>query len=617
MPLRSTPQVLSSRKQRGISTLFAIMSFSIFLATLSVVEVGNFMWEKGRAQRIADMAALNAARTMQQGINTGFVNALAAQNGLGDDETLTLTCMLGPDYSALAEGAPTPAAVAVASEDCSDVNVVQARVQKAVPTLFPFTGAFTGDMTVDVTAQATLTPTVTGTVSSSLLRVSNGLLPIQAALLTGQQIVTADVDLTLLQLATELGLNSADELVGPDADPVTGGALLTAALAASGVDALAVDPALLGGLQDLLSNDAAVNLNDIFQVQGDQGLLSVANISLNTLLRAVSLSVLGAENPLGINLAPDGITLDSADSQLLSSFEITGIDGISVQILEPPKVFIAEKRPYQDVIAFESVDQLAIFIDIEIGGGNGVINALKNALKNTAGVNVESTFHIRLRMGVGEGAAQVSNLVCSLPQTDNQIDVAVSPQVVRVELCPCDNDPGSTNPMDLLSLSVTGSPSGGLLGGLLNQVLNILNVIDPLLDTDDTVLTLQNNGDPEEDPAFTLGQAETFLGTDYPFVKTGQASVADTFDLDHTLSGLGNSDYVIAVKNNGGVAQSIINSSANSVNGFVNSSTAALGPALNQVGGVLDTVLATLGVELVPVVATIDSVNCENAILTQ
>lgn len=269
------------------------------------------------------------------------------------------------------------------------------------------------------------------------------------------------------------------------------------------------------------------------------------------------------------------------------------------------------------MVAFETVDQLALFVDLNVSGGEGLLQSITQVITNTLGLTATTEFKLRLRLSAAQGAVEVSDLTCSLPQSDNQISMAVSSQVVQVELCPCDNDPGSSNPMDLLRLGISGSPSGGLVGGLLGLVTNLLNIVDPLLGVDDVVLVLANNGDPDGNPTFGMSAPEVFYGTNYPFVKTGSASAENTFDLEETLNGLSNGDYVISVKDNGGVADDIVDEVFNSSQGLLTAVTAALGPALNRLGDALDDVFTTINLQLSPVVATVDGVNCENAMLTK
>lgn len=531
----------------------------VAVSSLGVVSVGQYYWEAGRMQRIVDLASLAAAREMHGGPPFNTANVVATSNGLQAGETVTFTCMINDGINPV-----------YATEDCSVGNAVQAQSSQA--------------------------PSITGTIQSSLLVA--GLNGLNATLIGGGQLADVGLKFNVLNLAAELGLNSISAMADATASPTTA---LQAALDAAGVDALDVASQDWSDLDTLLSAAPDVRIGDVLQINLQNQLQGSLNVRLDDFARALGVNALLGQS---IGLVIDGNVL-TLNSELTPIYSAVGIQNLRVTVLEPPQIFVGRKIPGGGDIASVSTAQLQVDLDLRIGGDAGLLQSLSNMVS----LGVNTYFDVALRLtGIG-GQATVSDLTCTLPETDNTIDAQITSTLARFDICPCE---GGQNPVDLLSVEVTSILNSSALNGVLGGLATLLGGIG-IDDFDPVVVQLGKTSTAAEDAAVVdvTGDPEsvTFTGVDFPY----EASVP--VDLGGALPNIfGPLDYYVTVSPN---SQDSLILDVINIQTLLSAVSAALGPALAQVGDSLDVILQDAGIQLNSVDLRINEVDCEHTVLTK
>lgn len=569
-----------SAKQKGIT--FALMSVFLLggLSFLGVVSVGQYYWEQGRIQKIADLSALAAARELHSGPPFNLAEAIAVQNGLQAGEAITYTCVIDDGVNP-----------AVTTANCSVANAVQTDISRSVKPLF-----LIGMTEVQAQAQAVQAPAITGSIQSSLAISSMG--GLNVILLGGGVLIDTSFRLSVLDFASELGLTRISDLAAASVSPV---AAFDAALAAAGATALDIASDEMSAFSDLLATAPDLVIGDILRLSLGQQLQGDLTIRLNDFARALGLNALVGQS---IAVTDPGVTISLPEVQALSPiYSVAGIRNITVRVLEPPQIFVGRKVPGGGNIVEVSTSQLQVDLDLAITGDAGLLQALSNAV--LLGVNTQFEVGVRLT-GVG-GSAVVSDLTCIVPEAENTISAQVASNLLSFEICPCDPE---DNPTDLLTVEVLGILNPNALNGVLGGLQGVLGVND----FDNVAVQLMkgsasNLGEPAVVDVAGDPTSITFIGVDYPHIHS------EPVELGGALPNLfGRFDYSVVIAE--GSEESLILDVINP-NQLLGAVTAALGPALGQIGGLLDSILMAAGIQLNSVDLRVDHVDCEGVVLTQ
>lgn len=537
----------SQHSQRGAYSILTVFVLTMSLGAMGVLAVGHMAWEKNRIQGIADLVALTAARQMADGPVFIEAQEIALANGVSDGDDLIIECII--------DGIPT--------NDCD--NAITSRVTLARPV----TGlmAFLTDREITVLAEATSAPTVVGSVSSGLLSLNTN----QSALLNGLltalgggainlnvaqwgSLLGSNIRVDLLALAAELGVASINELLLVKLSALD---LLQDALVvgnADDLDKLEVE-GVLSALSGPLSN-VDIQVGDLLALDLSGRTNTTLDVNLGQLAQV---AVLNAVQGVGFSLP--------ISSGLLN------LD-VGVTVLEAPQIFIGRKAPYKDPIATGRTAQIAL--DVRVRQLLGLNLALINL----------SALDLGLQLRVAGGQAEVNELTCRYPRSNNNLVMTVVPAVAEI----CISDSAGNLNSTVQSLQC-GAPA------------NILSV--SLLGLINASVTLGAQVSLRSNPV-----RHSFDGV-APFSETIELNVGQT--LGNLLQNI-ELDIGLNLPLVGALLSGI-------VNGLVSFLLSALGPVLSPilglVGNILDGLLQVLGVDLNTVTVNIDSMDCQSVMLTR
>ncbi len=535
------------RSQRGAYTIFTLFALTMSMGALGVLAVGHAAWEKNRIQSIADMVALTAARQMSDGPVFPEAREIGLQNGLLDTDTLVLSCLIN----------------GVSTLDCDNALTSQVTITRNVAPILPF---FPNRQIV-VLAEATNSPTVVGTVTSGLLSVDsaqsallNGLLSslgggnVNLSALQWDGLLGSDVEVDLLQLRTQLGVASMNDLLALNLSALS---LLQESLAVGTGDA--GDVAQAEGLLALLS-----------------GPLGAVDVTVGDLL-AVDLSG-RTDTTLAMNfgqllqVAVLNASKGSAYTLPISS-GLLNLD-VGVQILEAPQVFVGRKQSYKDPLVQARTAQVGL--DVRVRQPLGINIALISL----------SALDMRLQLRAAGGLVEVNTMECRYPRANNTLTMTVVPALTQVCIA---NSSGNLN-------TSVGSLTCGAPANILS--VNLLGLVN-------AGVTLSAKASLESDPV-----RETFEGV-APYSQTVNLDTGDT------LSGA-LENIALTLNVNLPVVGPLISATVNGlVSVLLNALAPALSPILGTVGDILDNLLGVLGVNLNSVSVNVNSMDCQSVVLTR
>jgi uncharacterized membrane protein len=537
----------NTARQQGAYTLLTVFVLLMSLGALGVLAVGHVAWEKSRIQGVADLVALTAARQMADGPTFAEARAIARANGVGIADQLAIVCVINNAVTA----------------DCANAITARVTVNRSVTGLM----AFFSSRQISAIAEATVAPTVVGTVSSSLATVNTNQSALLNGLLTGLgggavnlsvaqwgALLGSDIAVDLLALSTELGVASLNEL-------------------------LALNVSALGLLQDaLLVGDA--EQADKMQIQGVlsalSGPLNRTNLRVGDLL-AVDLSG-RTDTPLDVNLG------QLAQVALLNSVRGVGYTlpitsgllnlNVGVNILQAPQVFVGRKTPFKDPITTARTAQVALNVRV------------RQPLNINIALVSLSALDLALQLRVAGGLAEVNDLTCRFPRTNNNLAMTVVPALTEVCIS---QSAGNLN-----------TTVGGLTCGAPARILNV------------TFLGLIDAG-------VTAAARASLRADPVEFSFDGVAPFQESVDLNlgQTLGGLlsnTNLDLDVDLPFVGPLIRA-------TVNGLVSTLLVVLEPVLRPilgtVGNILDSLLRVLGVDLNTVTVDVNSMDCQSVVLTR
>lgn len=529
------------KKQSGATLVLSAFAMFVALAALGVLGVGQTVWEREKAQRLVDLAAMAAATQLDDGPAFPLGVDVAGRNGLLPADRLQFFC--------LANGQVT--------NNCGDANAVRVTLSRAISPYFIPTG-----QTVSVSAEATLAPVVTGLITSNLATLStsqsNVLNQVLKTLPGGgslsltagdfNKLLGADIQLGLIPLATSLKAGSLSNLASLN---VKAGNLLSESLTvAQG------NPADISAAQGVLSrlnpvlNAVNLNLADVLAMSLDNQTQGLLNLNFGDLALATILN------------AARGNTITLTNAQLgLAGFGLS----LNVTLLQPPQVFVGRKTPGKTPIAQGKTSQVGVRASIS---GLSVLGF--------------SLATIELDTKLAGALARVDDLECRVPRSNNSLTMTIQPAVTSV----CVAQPGAIN-----NSQFTGSNT---LLSCPSQSASLINVLG---------VTAGVKGGANVQPNASV---YTFEGP-APYRQVVPLNVGST--LQNTFK---NINLTLDVKVLGiGLGRQ--------------TSTSALTTALNttlsstfgQIGAALDATLGTLGVALNNADVSIQSVDCQAALLTK
>lgn len=527
-----------------------VFFIAVGIGSLAVLGVGQVFYEPGEMQKIADTAALEAARQISDGPNFDSALSLAQENGLSDDMELTLTCLVN--------GQASP-------DNCSGATTVRAEVSE---TFLPF--FFLEDAEVRVVAEAQLAPLINGQVGSGLLSISTqqsellnglfsglGLGSVSLTALGWDGLVNSSIQIPLVDLGLELNAVSLENLATLDVNALS---LLNAAFAVARTNDPTELPSVPADLANVLNN-VDLNLEDVLVLDLSESTQGVVDIGLGQLIRATLLGSLAA-------VTNDPESGSTSAINLPISLSTLGVN-LSVQLLEPPKVFVGRKVEGKSPIVTTETAQARIIATV-----NG-LPPTNLGIPGLASVTI-SGLNLKLLATSSGGTLSVDAIDCRIPRTDNTVDLTVTPSLVQVCLSGTDGTclSGGSN---VLSLSVIGPLGIPTLNSSVRARLN-----------------LAASSTPSNVRLFGL-MPQSIM------VPTGLGdSLSNTLEnLDLQLSVTGNTSAI-----------------ATFLPSILNNTASVLAPVLGQTGSLLDETFEVLGVGLNNVEVDVNSVDCKSSILT-
>lgn len=375
--LRGCPA--SPGRQRGATLVFTAFTLVALVATLGLaVDVGRLYATQTQLQRTAEVAALDAARTIG-GCRVGEPDApqtaaeLAVQNAIGnqaDDDgapAITPEVLLGIQES---DGS----LLSFAASDAFDADSVQVTLTRPAPT--PLVAFFTADRPLTASATAISRPQAGISVGTSLARIGglDGSEGILAALLGTNQVNLvsyeglADAQLTIGDLLqADATITGVEDLLQTDFTLPESLGFLADTLDATTGSANALAAATLRDLADLADPGRSSQLGQILNIEeGFEDLAASLPINALDLLTGLAQAAnLGSpvDLPVGVDLGG-----------------IATVDG-QINIIEPPQMaFGRAGRVGNEFRTVATTSQVAIQLRIEVLGA--LPDALDGALIN-------------------------------------------------------------------------------------------------------------------------------------------------------------------------------------------------------------------------------------------
>jgi uncharacterized membrane protein len=408
------------RRQRGAAAIVVALFLTLAVALLGALDVGNAFFARRSLQRIADLASLAAAQTMDADCTAPPVTARAnaAANGFSATaagQSLTVVCGRWDTGSNAA-----PSYFANAGAGGGPLNAVQVRAQRTVPYFF-----LGPSRQIAATATAQATNLGAFTIGTSLAQLQGGLIN---SLLNG--LLGANLDLSL---ASYQSLAGARIKIGD----------LMAALGVESVDALLatqVDAAQLANLMlTALSRTSVADAN----LQTDLATLqAIAASSMSTSLKV----------PLGSTDATPGLlSLGLANTQSAASATISPFDALvvaaeiakagqaptdiaagialgalqstlKVQVLQPPVLALGEAGMNPDTQTWRTQARSAqVRLYLNIGLGSVTLPAI-----GTVGVNLP------LSLEVAPGQAWLATTHCATSAAASNSTIGAAPGLANV-----------------------------------------------------------------------------------------------------------------------------------------------------------------------------------------
>lgn len=328
------------RRQHGAAAIVVALYLSLAMAVLGALDVGNAFLARRSLQRVADLATLAAAQTMDDDCTapSATARANAAANGFSSTaagQSLTVVCGRWDTGSNTA-----PSYFASASAGASPLNAVQVRASRNVPYFF-----LGPSRQIGATATAQATNLGAFTIGTSLAQLQGGLIN---SLLNG--LLGANLDLSLASyeslagarikigdLMAALGVDTVDALLATQVDASQLTNLMLSALSRTSVaDAnLQTD---LATLQAIAASSMSVSVKfPLGAADGAPGLLSLGAVNTQSASGA-TISPFDA-----LVVAAEIAKAGQAPSDVAAGVDLGTLHAtLKVQILQPPVLAVGE-----------------------------------------------------------------------------------------------------------------------------------------------------------------------------------------------------------------------------------------------------------------------------------
>ncbi|AOK49394.1 MULTISPECIES: TadG family pilus assembly protein [unclassified Burkholderia] len=500
----------SPTRERGSLAVIAAIAIGVVIAALGAVDLGNLFYQRRALQSSADMAALAAAQTMDDGCAKPTATAQSAALGNGFDSTasgqsMTVVCgrwdvkdNAGPSFFAgSASGTATGAD--------AQLNAVQVTVTRSVP--YYFLGS-QRTVTAISTAQATNVGTYSigttlaqlqGGVVNALL---NGLLGtnLNLSVLSYQGLANSRIKIKDLMAAANVGTVNA-LLNTQTSVPQLASWMLTALSQTSVANANLQTS--LGALQTIVSANIAGG--QTFTIGGTANSPGIFSIGLSDPQAALDATF----SPFDALFVAAEIATGQNAFSLANGLNIGGLNAtLQVQIIQPPVLGIGEAGIDPVTKTWRTIArtaQVRLYLNIGLGTANLPLGTL--------GALVPVQVNLPLSMQIAPGQAWLQSASCtSSPSTCAS---AIGVQTGLANLCIGDT------PANLsASLPFTCSTPATLV--------NVANLV--------TIKALASL--PADVPAGSAPPL-TFYGTTGGYQSTNSNGVGSV--LGNALSGLGTS----------------------------------------------------------------------------
>lgn len=488
------------RLQRGSIAVMAAIWVMAAMVVLGAIDVGNLYFQKRDLQRIADMAALAAAQSVDP-VDVACASAVqAARSSAGQNDAYPVAAsdpVAGTDQITTTCGRWDPPVGGSSSYQAAASNLTQfnaARVTLSRRVQYSFLGLLSaagrGSPTVSASSTARATAIDSFSISASVASVNsawlNGILSALLGPGTGLSLDVGDynalaaTNIKLGDLAVALGAGTVSGLVNagltPESTVLSGlgpiviQALMSGANKSQGY-ALNVASTLAKATIGSTSISLANATNSLLQI-GLGNVDSAANASVN-LLDLLMTSAMIANYNKG-----QAVSLDSGVTLPLGATNFT-VMKLALQILNPPTLAIGEagQRPDGSWRTQASSAQIGLYLDIQtptISLGTNILNQLGlGGLLNVSVTLSGIRLPIYLLVG-GPATAKLAATNCGSAGGPTTTTIIATPGLAQ--LCLSQPLSGSLNlsgsptcpaggQISLLNLSASASVLGGL-GGL-------------------------------------------------------------------------------------------------------------------------------------------------------
>jgi uncharacterized membrane protein len=436
------------RRQRGAISLLAVLVLVLAtLFTALALDTGRLFLEKRKLQKIADLAALDAAQAMactndKSSAALAAAQASAVQNGYAGN----LPAENGVKLGTVSAGAPGLRAFAESA--AANAYAVQVETRNVVPASL-VAGGWLGGETVTLKARAVgRSDSFAGISAGSFLarldpvglnRLLSGLLgtSVNLDLVSYQGIAAAD--LSLLDLIKAQGtVGSVDELLALQLGIGEFFELMASALSNKGDAATAV---YLSGLAAGAIDTISLVLGDLLRVTTDDP-EAAAEAKVNVL----DLVLLGAEVANGKN----AIAIPSAGISIPGVAEI----GLSLWMIEPPQIAIGP--PGQDDNGNWKTQVQTAQIRL------GVDASLLPGPIGIPGILTIQLADLQLAVDAAKTTAWLESIGCpTLDDLDGSVTVGSQPGLVDITVGKLDADGQITGPANVATVEILSLLGGG------------------------------------------------------------------------------------------------------------------------------------------------------------
>lgn len=500
----------SPARQRGSLAVIAAIAIGVVIAALGAVDLGNLFYQRRALQSVADLAALAAAQTMDDGCTQPAATAQSAALGNGFDsaasgQSMTVVCgrwdvkdNAGPSFFA-------GSASGTAAGSDAQLNAVQVTLTRVVP--YYFLGA---QRTVSATSTAQATNVGAYSIGTTLAQLQggvvnallNGLLGanLNLSVLSYQGLANARIRIKDLMAAANVGTVNA-LLNTQTTVPQLANWMLTALSQTSVANADLQTS--IGALQTIVS--ANVPGGQTFTIGSTANSTGIFSVGLSDPQAALDATF----SPFDALLVAAEIATGQTAFSLANGLNVGGLNAsLQVQIIQPPVLGIGEAGIDPATKTWRTIArtaQVRLYLNIGLGTANLPLGLL--------GALVPVQVNLPLSMQIAPGQAWLQSASCTA--SPSTCASAIGVQTGIANLCVGDT------PANLsASLPFTCSTPATLV--------NVANLV-----TIQSLASLPADVPASETPTLT------FYGTTGGYQSTNSNGVGSV--LGNALSGLGTS----------------------------------------------------------------------------